>query len=218
MKRRIEVIRPSGLVPYAEGLRLQDERRRAVEAGEQDNALFLLEHPPTITMGRNAHEEHLLHSREQLAALGVEVCEASRGGDVTYHGPGQLVGYPILNLAQWRMSVRWYLRSLEEVLIRQLAGYGLRGERHAGFTGVWVNGAKVAAIGVGVHGWVTFHGIALNVDPDMSHFGLIVPCGIADKPVASLKTLLGVVPPMQQVMDDLEREFMGFFGEYREGG
>jgi len=217
MKCTIEVIRPPGLVPYAAGLRLQDERRRAVEAGEQDNALFLLEHPPTITMGRNAHEEHLLRSREELATLGVEVCEANRGGDVTYHGPGQLVGYPILNLTQWRMSVRWYLRSLEEVLIRQLAGYGLQGERHEGFTGVWVRGTKVAAIGVGVHGWVTFHGIALNVDPDMSHFGLIVPCGIADKPVGSLKALLGTAPPMSRVMDDFEREFVGFFGAY-EGG
>jgi lipoyl(octanoyl) transferase len=213
MDRGIETVRLPGLTRYADALRIQRERRDAVEAGRLGNALFLLEHAPVITLGRKAHEEHLLHSREELAARGIDVCETDRGGDVTYHGPGQLVAYPVINLTLWTPSIRWYLRALEEILIHQLARYGLKGERMEGFTGVWVDGAKVAAIGVGVHNWVTFHGIALNVDPDMSHFGLIVPCGIADKPVTSLKRLLGQPPPMAQVADDFEREFRNYFTE-----
>ena len=210
MDRGIETMRLPCLTRYADALQIQRERRDAIEAGRLGNALFLLEHAPVITLGRKAHEEHLLHSREELAAMGVDVCETDRGGDVTYHGPGQLVAYPVINLTLWTPSIRWYLRALEEILIRQLARYGLKGERMAGFTGVWIDGAKVAAIGVGVHNWVTFHGIALNVDPDMSHFGLIIPCGIADKPVTSLKRLLGQPPPMAQVTDDFERELKTF--------
>jgi lipoate-protein ligase B len=211
MHQGIEPIRVGGLVCYADALRLQQQRRAAIEEGRMGNALFLLEHAPVVTLGRNYHAENLLCSPEELAQMGIEVCEADRGGDVTYHGPGQLVAYPILNLNQWTPSIRWYIRSLEEVLIRQLAHYGLQGDRHEGFTGVWVGGAKVAAIGIGVHNWVTFHGLALNVDPDTSHFKLIVPCGIADKLVTSLKELIGHAPPMQAVMDDFETEFKLYF-------
>lgn len=207
MERKIDAIRLPGLVPYGEALQLQDERRIAVEEMRASEAVFLLQHSPVITLGRNAHETNLLHSREALATMDVDVCETNRGGDVTYHGPGQLVVYPILNLQLRQPSIRWYLRALEEVLIRTLGHFGLAGERVEGFTGVWVRGAKVAAIGVGVHNWVTFHGLALNVDPNMDHFGLIIPCGIADKPVSSLAALLGNAPDLEEVTEVLLEEF-----------
>lgn len=213
MDKTIEIIRLPGFVPYEDALRLQYERRAAIETGKSPNALFLLEHAPVITLGRSAHEDNLLLPREELARRGIAVCDADRGGDVTYHGPGQLVAYPILNLTLWNPSIRWYLRTLEEMLIRQLARYGLDAGRMDGLTGVWVHGAKVAAIGVGVHNWVTFHGIALNVNPDMDHFRYIVPCGIGDKPVTSLAALLGVPPPMSRVMDDFVETFEEVFNQ-----
>ena len=160
---------------------------------------------------RNADESNLLQNRGQLAKMGIEVCEVDRGGDVTYHGPGQLVAYPILDLRHWKKSVSWYLRELEQVLIDLLGAYGIEGGRVEGLTGVWVDGAKVAAIGVGVHRWVTYHGIALNVDPNMDHWGLIVPCGIPDKPVTSLRQLLGQAPKFSQVVDECERHFCARF-------
>jgi lipoate-protein ligase B len=216
MDRSIETMRLPGFVRYEEALRIQHERRLAVEEGRCGNALFLLEHAPVITLGRSHHPENLLRTPEQLREMGIDVCETDRGGDVTYHGPGQLIAYPILNLNLWNPAIRPYLRALEEVLIRQLGLYGVKGERCEGYTGVWVGGAKVAAIGVGIHNWVTSHGIALNVDPDMSNFKLIVPCGIADKPVTSLKALLGYAAPMQQVMDDFERVFKAYFETWQE--
>ncbi|MFA6239677.1 MAG: lipoyl(octanoyl) transferase LipB [Candidatus Hydrogenedentales bacterium] len=211
MNRAIETIRLTGHVPYSEAYSRQVERRKAVEEGSAGNALFLLEHRPVITLGRSFQPQNLLQSEPDLRALGFDVCRVDRGGDATYHGPGQLVAYPVLNLNAWTPSIQWYLRALESVLIAQLAEYGLEGGRLEGFTGVWVNGAKVAAVGIGVHGWVTFHGIALNVDPDMSHFSCIVPCGISDKPVTSLRVLLGKAPAMARVMDDFERHFRAQF-------
>jgi len=208
---RIAVIRVPGLAGYGDMLARQHARCREVGEEGVDSALFLLEHRPVITLGRNAHAEHLLRSREALAAMGIETAEADRGGDVTYHGPGQLVAYPILNLNCWRCSVSWYLRTLEEVVIRTLAEYGLRGERLEGHTGVGVGGAKVAAIGVGLRQWTTFHGVAINVSPDMGHFSLIVPCGIADKPVTSLERLLGTPLSMADAMDAFEGCFMDCF-------
>lgn len=207
----LEVIRALSVTTYTEAYGAQLTRRGLVERGEAPDTLFLLEHTPVITLGRNWKRENLLLSPEALRSQGIEVCEADRGGDVTYHGPGQLVAYPILNLRHWQCSIGWYLRALEEVLIRVLAGYGLQGERMKGFTGVWVNGAKVAAIGIGVHDWVTFHGVALNVDPNMEHFRLIVPCGIPDKPVTSLALLLGTPPPMQEVFDRFDAAFRQVF-------
>lgn len=216
--RVIEAIRLPGCTPYPHGLDLQRKRRVAVEAGEADNALFVLEHEPVFTLGRNFERENLLLAEDVLAARGISVYKADRGGDVTYHGPGQLVAYPILNLREWKLSIRWYLRSLEQVLIRQLAEYGLTGERVDGFTGVWVEGEKIAAIGVGIHDWVTYHGVALNVDPDMSHFGYIVPCGIRDKPVTSLRKLLGHAPELDTVADDFERAFREYFENWSDEG
>lgn len=209
--RQIETIRFGRRIPYRDAYDLQCRRRQAVEEGRAGNALFLLEHEPVITLGRKARREHVLQHPEALRKIGIAVEGADRGGDVTYHGPGQFVAYPILDLRLWQPSVRWYLRTLEEVLIRQLAEYGLEAARWPGFTGVWVAGAKVAAIGVGIHNWVTFHGLALNVDPDLTHFAAIVPCGIKDKPVTSLKRLLGAAPTMTQVMDDFERHFRACF-------
>ena len=217
-QRTIDTIRLPDLTRYETGLARQRERRQAVEAGTAGNALFLLQHEPVLTLGRNFEAKNLLMTEDALAARGITVVKADRGGDVTYHGPGQLVAYPILNLCEWKRSIRWYLRSLEQVLMDQLAGYGLVGERVDGLTGVWVGGAKVAAIGIGIHNWVTYHGIALNVDPDMSHFGLIVPCGIGDKPVTSLRQLLGDAPSMAQVMDDFERAFRDYFLNWAAGG
>lgn len=211
MERPIQIIHLPGLTPYEDALRQQYERRAAVEAGEAPNTLFLLEHAPVVTLGRRAHESHLLLSREELNARGIAVCDVDRGGDVTYHGPGQFVAYPIVNLNGWNLSIRGYLRALEDVLIRHLARYGIEAGRLDGFTGVWVGGAKVAAIGVGVHNAVTFHGIALNVEPAMEHFRYIIPCGIADKPVTSLAALLGAAPPMRRVMDDFAEAFVQIF-------
>ena len=211
MSSSIETIQLSGLTPYGAAYEMQCTRRDEVESGKAPNTLYLLEHKPVITLGRKAEAHHILRTREELTEMGIDVFEADRGGDVTYHGPGQMVAYPILNLNEWRPAIRWYLRSLEEVLINQLAGYGLHAGRVEGYTGVWVDGAKVAAIGIGVRNWITFHGIALNVIPDMGHFGLIVPCGIVDKPVTSLEKLLGKAPMMQQVMEDFDRAFRNYF-------
>ncbi len=201
-KTAIEEIRLPGLTPYAEGFALQERTRASVESGNARDTLILLEHAPVITLGRNADEKHLLRSRAAFNAMGIEVLEADRGGDVTYHGPGQLVAYPIINLTHRKQSVGWYLRRLEDALIRVLQQYDLNGTRVEGMTGVWVDGAKVAAIGIGVRNWITYHGIALNVDPKMEHFELIVPCGIANKPVTSLRALMGdSAPAMADVAD-----------------
>ncbi len=186
--------------------------REAVARGAAPDTVLLLEHAPVITLGRKADPSHVTAPPEELADLGITTVAVDRGGDVTYHGPGQMVAYPILDLNRWKPSVGWYLRALEQVLIDLVADYGLVGERLEGFTGVWVGGAKVAAIGVGVHQWVTYHGIALNVDPDMRHWGCIIPCGIADKPVASLAGLLGGGPSMGEVMDRFEGHFRRVFG------
>jgi lipoyl(octanoyl) transferase len=191
-----------GRVGYAEALDIQARVEAARKAGEIEDTLLLLEHPPVITLGRNAKDANVVASREQLAARGVEVCECNRGGDVTYHGPGQLVGYPIFDLRSYtpRIGVVEFVRKLEEVLIRTCAEYGVVTQRVAGRTGVWTRpilreGArnndvverKIAAIGVHISRFVTTHGFALNVSTDLDHFKLIVPCGIPDKPVTSLQ-------------------------------
>jgi len=193
-RRRLEVSY-LGRVAYADGLRLQEERVEAVRAGTASEALFLLEHDPVITLGRNAHGENVTASAETLERLGITVAECGRGGDVTYHGPGQLVGYPIVNLAPDRKDVWKYVRNLEEALIRTLASFGIEGGRKQGLTGVWVGPAKIAAIGVRVSRWVTSHGFALNVTTDLDHFKTIVPCGIRNYGVTSMERLLDGAPP-----------------------
>ncbi len=180
----------AGIVPYDEGVALQERIRAARQEGRIPDVLLLLEHPPVITLGRGARAENLVASPELLAARGVEVRETARGGDVTYHGPGQLVGYPIFDLNDHGRDVHRYLRSVEESLIRALAGYGIQGGRIPGLTGVWVGNEKVAAIGIGVRHWVTWHGFALNLSTHLDAFQLIVPCGIRDRGVTSLERLL----------------------------
>jgi lipoyl(octanoyl) transferase len=188
--RSIE-IRRLGRTPYADALALQRalvEDRRADQIGD---VLLLLEHPPVLTVGvrGDGGRSHILASQEALAARGIEVHETGRGGDVTYHGPGQIVGYPIISLKPDRCDVHGYLRDLEEVLIRVAADFGIDAARVPGLTGVWVGEHKLAAIGVRISRWITSHGFALNVRPNLEDFELIVPCGIADRGVTSLARL-----------------------------
>jgi len=181
----LEVI-SAGLVPYAEALawqrRLAQER---IDGRLPHDVLLLLEHPPVVTLGRASHREHLLH------AEGVEVVEVERGGDVTFHGPGQLVGYPILDLRHHRQDLHWYLRTLEQALIGGLAELGIPAERNNGYTGVWTRGRKIASIGVHVKQWVTWHGFALNVTTDLAAFDRIVPCGIPGVEMTSVERETG---------------------------
>ena len=168
-----------GLRPYAEVLALQrDLRRRRIEGGLDEDVLLLVEHPPVITLGRGTRPSSLPIPSAELERRGVEVFEVERGGDVTYHGPGQLVGYPILDLRKHRQDLHWYLRSLEDVLIQALGQLGIEADRNPGLTGVWTAGRKIASLGVHVKQWVTLHGFALNVTTDLDPFDLIVPCGI----------------------------------------
>lgn len=201
-----------GLVDYAEGLRLQRERVAARKAGEIPDTLLLLEHPHVYTLGRNASPEHLLISPEKVGALGAQVYETDRGGDITYHGPGQLVGYPIFDLTQHRRDVFWFMRSLEQVFIDVAAGYGIKAGRIPGAAGVWVGNEKLVAMGIHISRWVTSHGFAFNVNTDLSYFGWIIPCGLADKGVTSLAKLVGKPPDMQEVAGRVTEQFGLRFG------
>ena len=186
-ERVLEVIQ-AGLVPYAAALEWQRRLARERIAGAQPHdVLLLLEHPPVVTLGRASHAEHVLRPE------GVELFEIERGGDVTYHGPGQLVGYPILDLRQHRQDLHWYLRTLEQALIDALASLAIPAERHPGYTGVWTGGRqrKIASIGIHVKQWVTWHGFALNVTTDLSAFDRIVPCGIPGVVMTSVERELG---------------------------
>jgi lipoyl(octanoyl) transferase len=181
------------------------------QAGRIEDVLLLLEHDPVITLGRNARRENVLMSDDDLRARGLAVFEAGRGGDVTYHGPGQVVGYPILDLSPERRDVHRYVRDLEEVLIRACRDYGVRAERAPGLTGSWIGREKIGAIGVRIARWVTSHGFALNVSPDLSAFGAIVPCGIRDRGVTSLERQLGRAPGVPEVMNRLARHVADVF-------
>jgi lipoyl(octanoyl) transferase len=214
---RLEV-RWLGRVAYRAGLELQEALVGARRRGDAPDTLLLLEHPPVITLGRGTRPGHLRRSCAELGRLGIEVHEAGRGGDVTYHGPGQLVGYPVLALPPGRQDARRYLRDLEAVLIDLAADYGIRAGRKPGLTGVWVGDAKLAAIGVRLHtGWITSHGFALNVAADLSGFESIVPCGIADLGVTSLGRLLGAAPPLPEVADRAGTIFARWFDPDRAG-
>jgi lipoyl(octanoyl) transferase len=199
---RLEVTR-AGLVPYEAGLAMQAELVTARKTGTIADTLLLLQHPPVITLGVKVRQsrEHVLATDEELRARGIALFEAGRGGDVTYHGPGQLVGYPILDLKPDRMDAHRYIRDLEEALIGVCGDFGLAATRKPGLTGVWIGEEKVAAIGVRLSRWVTSHGFALNVATDLDHFSLIVPCGISDRGVTSLGRLLGTSPTMDGVED-----------------
>ena len=212
--RRALDVRRLGTLGYPEGLDLQQRLVADRRAGTALDTLLLLQHPHVITLGVGTRGslEHVRAPPEALAELGVALFETRRGGDVTYHGPGQLVGYPILDLKPDRCDVRRYVRDLEEVIIRTVKVFGVRGERIDGLTGVWVGDAKLASIGVRISRWVTSHGFALNVSTDLKRFGLIMPCGIRDCAVTSLQVLLGrpiEVSEVEEVLIDRFRSVLG---------
>lgn len=201
-----------GTVGYAEALRIQEEWVRRRRAGDVPDTLLLLQHPHVITLGSGSHAEHILLSHEERAARGIELWESGRGGDVTYHGPGQLVGYPILDLKPDRCDLHRYLRDLEEVLIGVLGEFGLPADRKEGLTGVWVADRKLAAIGVRVSsGWITSHGFALNVNTDLSFFDAIVPCGIREHGVGSIAQQLGREVTVEECLDPVTACFARVF-------
>jgi lipoyl(octanoyl) transferase len=214
LTRTLEV-RRLGRVPYADGLELQAHLVRQRQAGEIPDTLLLLEHDPVFTIGRNGKLDNVLVAEDALKAQGFDVFETGRGGDVTFHGPGQVVGYPILDLSPDRRDVHRYVRDLEEVMIRACGAYGLPGSRVEGRTGCWIGDDKIGAIGVRISRWVTSHGFALNVNTDLSAFRLIVPCGISDRGVTSLQRLLGRPVEMDEVMDRLETELRAVFERER---
>jgi lipoyl(octanoyl) transferase len=201
-----------GVLDYVEALRLQQEKVALRKAGVIPDTLLLLEHPHVYTLGRNARRENLLVSSRQLAELGAQVYETDRGGDVTYHGPGQLVGYPILDLRKHRRDLSWYMRSLEEVFIGVAGDFGIRAGRLAGSPGVWVGNEKLVAMGVHVSSWITSHGFAFNVNTDLDYFDGIVPCGLRGKGVTSLRKLLGGPVEMGTALERVVEHFGKVFG------
>jgi lipoyl(octanoyl) transferase len=206
-------VRRLGRLDYAEALELQQQLVAERKAERIPDQLLLLEHPPVITLGVKARNDrsHVLASAAQLQSAGVNVFETGRGGDVTYHGPGQLVGYPILDLRPDRCDVHRYVRDLEEVLIRAVGSFGIEARRQSGLTGVWVGDDKLAAIGVRISRWITSHGFALNVATDLAHFDLIVPCGITGKGVTSIARLTGRAVPLEAVEDSVVTAFSTVF-------
>lgn len=207
-------VRRLGLQPYAEVLALQRELVEERCAGRIPDTLLLVEHPPVLTLGvrGDGGRSHILVTDDVLVARGVDVYEAGRGGDVTFHGPGQIVGYPIIDLKPDRCDVHQYVRGLEDVLISVAADFGISATRVPGLTGVWVGRDKLAAIGVRISRWVTSHGFALNVTTDLDYFNLIVPCGIADRGVTSLARLIGRTVDRRDVEDRVVRHFIELFG------
>jgi lipoate-protein ligase B len=208
----LDVVRVPGVTPYLP----MWERQRALAAArgrnEIDDLLLLLEHPPVYTNGRGGRREHLLVDEAALARLGASYVEIDRGGDITYHGPGQLVGYAVVDLDRAGLSARTYVRGIEQALIRTAAHFGVEAEAVPGYTGVWVGDEKLAAIGVKVSRNVTYHGFALNVDPDLSYFGHIIPCGIADRGVTSLARLLGRALAVDEVAPVCAEAFADMIG------
>lgn len=211
MRRTIHVHR-LGSIDYGEAHELQEKLQRARQRGAAPDTLLLLEHPRTVTLGRGARDDgNLLLSREALEARGFSVHEVGRGGDVTYHGPGQIVGYPIVDLAPDRKDVRRYVGDLEELMIRLAADHELEAGRVEGMNGTWIEDRKIGAIGVRISRWVTMHGFAFNVSTNLADFGVIVPCGLVGKDVTSLERELDGAPPMSDVLDRLEAHFADIF-------
>jgi lipoyl(octanoyl) transferase len=217
---RVLDVRRLGLVPYAEAVDLQKALVEERRADRIPDTLLLLEHPHVITLGVKARNTlaNVRADEAQRTAMGVELCESGRGGDVTYHGPGQLVGYPILDLNPDRRDVHRYVRDLEEVLIRTVGDFAVEAARVAGLTGVWTQEEKIAAIGIRISRWITSHGFALNVATDLSYFGLIVPCGISDRGVTSLAARLGRPVSIDEVVGPLVSRFAEVFGRQVQDG
>jgi lipoyl(octanoyl) transferase len=213
MSGRVLDVRRLGLVPYAEALALQRALVEERRANRIEDVLLLVEHPPVVTLGvkGDGGRSHIVATADALASRGIEVHETGRGGDVTFHGPGQIVGYPIIDLKPDRCDVHRYVRDLEEVLIRAAADFGIAAARIPGLTGVWAGDDKLAAIGVRISRWITSHGFSLNVTTDLDDFRLIVPCGIADRGVTSLLRL-GCLAPRSLVEDAIATRFSEVFG------
>ncbi len=210
---RFLTVRRLGTVPYGEALDMQNRLAEERRHGRIGDVLLLLQHPHVLTLGARGDggRNHILATPARLAELGVEVYETGRGGDVTYHGPGQVVGYPILDLTPDRCDVHKYVRDIEEVIIRTLDDYGVKAGRIAGLTGVWVGAEKIAAIGIRISRWITSHGFAFNIATNLDFFRLIVPCGIRDRGVTSLEKLLGRPIAIDEVEERLAAHFCAVF-------
>jgi lipoate-protein ligase B len=210
-EKRISVLE-LGIEPYGRVWELQHRLVQARRAERSGDVLILLEHQPVLTLGRRATESNILVSPERLAELGVQVRRVERGGDVTYHGPGQLVGYPILRILDYGLGVSDYMHALEEVIIRALSEFDITAQRKEGFIGVWTESGKIAALGVRLEEGVSYHGFALNVNTLMEHFALIVPCGLRDEAVISMQQILGYPAEMAAVRAGIRRHFAAVFG------
>ena len=203
-----------------ETLLKQNVTKKAAEVSRRDTIhhLLFVEHPPVFTLGKSGHADNILIGETELADKGIEFFHINRGGDITFHGPGQLVGYPILDLDKFKTDLGWYLRSLEEVIIRTLAAYGIIGERSKGETGVWLDASlkgrerKICAMGIKCSRWITMHGFALNVNTDLDYFNYIIPCGIKDKQVTSIAKELGHAVDMQELKKTVQLNFETVFG------
>ena len=201
-----------GLIDYKEAWDLQKEVFELRYKKLIPDVLFLLEHPHTYTLGKTADKAHLIGSKEYLFENKISVYDIDRGGDITYHGPGQIVGYPIIDLNDWYKDAHKYMRGLEEIIIRTCAAYGITGERDSEHTGVWVGNRKIAAIGIKVSRWITMHGFAFNINSDLSYFNGIIPCGIHDKGVTSMLNETGRETDINEVKSKLTLNFKEFFG------
>ena len=200
-----------GVIDYKEAWGLQQEIHSKRVLGEVEDILFLLEHPNTYTLGKTAHKENLISSEDYLKQNQISVYDIDRGGDITYHGPGQIVGYPIIDLNNWFKDTHKYLRALEEVIIKTCNDYGLKSERNPKHTGVWIGDKKIAAIGIKVSRWVTMHGFAFNVNTDLSYFNHINPCGFTDKGVTSMEKELGAKQDYEKIKEALKQKIKGIF-------
>jgi lipoate-protein ligase B len=197
---------------YADAWELQKKLQSQRISGQIDDQLLLVEHFPVYTLGKNTPKEHLLTKESD----NISIIQTDRGGDITFHGPGQLVVYPILDLNQYKRSITWYMRELEQLIIDVLKEYDINAERKKALTGVWVKGKKIAALGVRISKWVTMHGFSLNINPDLKYYQGIIPCGITEYGVTSMADLLGGDPPnMSEIKDTLVKHFIAIFSAYK---
>jgi len=201
-----------GKSDYREAWELQKKLQSQRISGEIDDLLLLVEHFPVYTLGKNAPKEHLLNNKSD----NISIVQSDRGGNVTFHGPGQLVGYPILDLNNYKKSITWYMRQLEKLIINTLNDYNIKAERKKGLTGVWVNDKKIAALGVRISKWVTMHGFSLNINPDLKYYQGIIPCGISQYGVTSMANILGdSAPEMSEIKKKIVRQFISNFSAYK---
>jgi len=210
MAQKLDIIK-YGMINYEKAYNFQLKLLEKRYQNKINDTLLLVEHPPVLTIGTSGTRDNVIVNNNFLKEKGIEVFETRRGGDITYHGPGQIVGYPILNLKEHKKDLHWLLRSYEEVFIRLLKEYNIQADRIKGLTGVWVGNKKITAIGVGVRHWITYHGFAFNIDPKLEHFSYIIPCGIKDKEVTSLKKELGSEIKKEEVIEKIIKYFAQVF-------